>query len=78
METLAAEVSIALENARLYGEVRSLFRRYMSPDVADALLADPGQAALGGAVVEVTAMFADLRGFTSFSEQRRPGRWWRC
>jgi class 3 adenylate cyclase len=72
VQTLATEVSIALENTRLYGDVRTLFRRYMSPDVADALLADPGQAALGGAVVEVTAMFADLRGFTSFSERRRP------
>ena len=72
IRTLGSEISIALENARLYGDVRSLFRRYLSPDVADTLLADPGQAALGGAVVEVTAMFADLRGFTSFSEERGP------
>jgi class 3 adenylate cyclase len=49
-----------------------LFRQYLSPDVAAALLADPGQAALGGAVVEVTALFADLRGFTSYSEVSSP------
>lgn len=44
----------------------------MSPDVATALLADPAQAALGGAPAEVTALFADLRGFTTFSEQVTP------
>jgi class 3 adenylate cyclase len=45
----------------------------MSPDVAAALLADPDQAALGGSLVEVTALFADLRGFTTFSEGVEPG-----
>jgi adenylate cyclase len=70
--TLATQVSITLENARLYRELGTLFRQYMSPDVAAALLADPDQAALGGSVVEVTALFADLRGFTTFSEQVEP------
>jgi class 3 adenylate cyclase len=68
VSTLATQLSITLENARLYRELGTLFRQYMSPDVAAALLADPDQAALGGSVVEVTALFADLRGFTSFSE----------
>jgi class 3 adenylate cyclase len=71
-ETLAGELSITLENSRLYAQLDTLFRQYMSPDVAATLLADPSQAALGGAVVEVTALFADLRGFTSFSERSSP------
>lgn len=71
-ETLAAEMSIALENSRLYAQLDTLFRQYMSPDVAATLLADPTQATLGGAVFEVTALFADLRGFTSFSERSEP------
>jgi adenylate cyclase len=55
-------------------EVRrlGLFRRYLSPEVATALLADPGQAALGGATIDVSVLFADLRGFTSFSERSAP------
>jgi class 3 adenylate cyclase len=69
---LANQLSIGLENARLYGELSTLFRQYLSPDVAAALLADPGQAALGGQVVNVTALFADLRGFTAFSEIVEP------
>jgi class 3 adenylate cyclase/GAF domain-containing protein len=70
--SLASQLSMGMENARLYHQLDGLFRQYMSPDVATALLADPAQAALGGAVVEVTAVFADLRGFTSFSERSRP------
>ncbi|MEU5868532.1 adenylate/guanylate cyclase domain-containing protein [Nonomuraea sp. NPDC047529] len=71
--TLAGQLSVSLENARLYQELDTLFRQYMSPDVANALLADPGRAALGGELKELTALFADLKGFTSFSEQVTPG-----
>ncbi len=72
LESLASQLSIALENARLYRQIDTLFRSYMSPDVATALLADPSQAGLGGAIVEVTVLFADLRGFTPFAEQSTP------
>ncbi|NUT44279.1 MAG: adenylate/guanylate cyclase domain-containing protein [Thermoactinospora sp.] len=71
--TLASQLSITLENARLYGELETLFRQYMSPDVAAALLADPTQAALGGELKQLTALFADLKGFTTFSERVSPG-----
>ena len=55
-------------------EVRrlGLFRRYLSPEVAAALLEDPSQAALGGSTVEISVLFADLRGFTPFSERSQP------
>jgi adenylate cyclase len=72
LAALAAQLSVAVENRRLYAELETLFRQYLSPDVASALLADPAQAALGGTMVEVTALFADLRGFTTFSEQVSP------
>jgi class 3 adenylate cyclase len=70
--SLASQLSMGLENARLYHQIDALFRQYMSPDVATELLADPEKAALGGAVVPVTAFFADLRGFTTFSEKATP------
>jgi class 3 adenylate cyclase len=72
LESVATQLSISLENARLYRQLDSLFRQYMSPNVATTLLADPGQAGLGGAIAEVTVLFADLRGFTSFSERSSP------
>jgi class 3 adenylate cyclase len=70
--SLGSQLSMGLENARLYHHLDGLFRQYMSPDVATALIADPEMAALGGAVVEVTSVFADLRGFTTFSERSSP------
>jgi adenylate cyclase len=55
-------------------EVRrlGLFRRYLSPEVASALLEDPSQAALGGSTIEISVLFADLRGFTPFTERSEP------
>jgi adenylate cyclase len=74
LQALANQLSIGLENARLYRQLDGLFRQYMSPDVATALVTDPSQAALGGTIVEVTVLFADLRGFTPFSERSSPQR----
>lgn len=72
MDTLVAEIGIALENVRLYQQLDTLFRSYLSPDVVESLKQDPTRAGLGGTIVEVTALFADLRGFTSFSEGADP------
>lgn len=52
--------------------MRGIVRRYFSPDVADAILADPERQALGGETADVTILFADLGGYTSFSEKRSP------
>ena len=72
LRSLASQLSVALENARLYRQIDVLFRQYMPASVATTLLADPTQAALGGAVQEVSVMFGDIRGFTTLSERMRP------
>jgi class 3 adenylate cyclase len=72
LASFAGQAAIALENVRLYAQLDGLFRSYMSPAVATSLLADPDQAGLGGEVVDVTVLMADLRGFTSFAEQHAP------
>jgi class 3 adenylate cyclase len=74
MDTLVAEIGIAVENVRLYRQLDSLFRTYLSPDVAETLKADPAQAGLGGSIAQLTALFADLRGFTTFSERTDPAQ----
>jgi len=55
-------------------EINNLFGRYVSPQVASEILnlADADQLKLGGTKREVTVMFADMRGFTAFSERMGP------
>ena len=72
LESLAAQLSIVLENTRLYRQLDGLFRQYMSPDLVTSLMADPSRAELGGALLEVSVLFADLQGFTTLSEQVTP------
>jgi class 3 adenylate cyclase len=72
LRTLASQLSVSLENTRLYQQIDQLFRQYMPASVATALIADPAQAALGGAVREISVLFGDLRGFTTLSERLSP------
>jgi adenylate cyclase len=53
-------------------QVKKLFARYVSKDVFDQLMADPSRAQLGGQRREMTVLFSDIRGFTTFSEQGEP------
>lgn len=62
-------------NAMLLGlrereALKDTFGRFVSPDVADAVLA--GRVPLQGELREVSILFQDMRGFTSLSEQTRP------
>jgi class 3 adenylate cyclase len=58
--------------AALHAQVDRLFHQYLSPAVADTLLSTPDRTELGGEVVEVSVLFADLQGFTTFSEKTDP------
>ncbi|NIM93018.1 MAG: response regulator [Anaerolineales bacterium] len=50
--------------------LRQVLDRYVAEDVADIILTDPEQQLqLGGETRVVTVLFADIRGFTKFTEQ---------
>ncbi len=78
LNALAAETSIAVDNAtthrRLVREelARAKYRRFMPPHVVDEILANPDALNLGGKNTLVTALFSDIRGFTSLSEKLMP------
>ena len=68
----AALYSFVLQRDRISAAVRRLFGQYLSPEIARALLADPRQTQLGGEIRDLTALFADLAGFTPFTERSTP------
>ena len=62
------EIAVMERAAEELAEVDGLLHRYLGPRIAEQLHREPGFGDLGGREREVTALFADLVGFTSFSE----------
>lgn len=52
--------------------VRATFEHYVAPSVVKGLLADPRRVTLGGERHLITALFADMHGFTHLAEQLPP------
>jgi adenylate cyclase len=53
-------------------EMRTMFSSYLSPKLVARLEKDPEAAKIGGDNKEVTVLFTDIKGFTSFSEAHPP------
>lgn len=51
-------------------QVRNAFESYLASSVMEEVLENPDSLELGGERQEITVMFADVSGFTSFSEGR--------
>jgi class 3 adenylate cyclase len=74
VETFADHVVIAIENVRLFQTVerqRTELARY-APQAANLLSSVEGKELLDGHRREITTLFCDLRGFTTFSETAEP------
>ncbi len=52
--------------------IRGMFSSYVTEKVVNELIKNPGLAKLGGDRREVTVLFSDVRGFTTFSEKHSP------
>jgi len=61
-----------LEGLRQRDFIRDTFGRYVSPEVAQTLLASPEALRFGGEKREVTILMSDLRGYTRFAEHGDP------
>jgi adenylate cyclase len=76
---VAAQAGAAIDNAAAHEKIaeqslqRSALERFLSPEVAEMVVANP-DIRLGGVNQEVAVMFADIRGFTPMSENLEPER----
>jgi len=69
---LAAFLTVTLYNYATEGSqkrfIKSAFSQYLSPKVVEQLILDPSQLKLGGEKRELSAIFTDIRAFSTFSE----------
>ncbi|MCL2244481.1 MAG: adenylate/guanylate cyclase domain-containing protein [Treponema sp.] len=68
----AAFITVTLYNYATEGSqkrfIKSAFSQYLSPKVIEQIIQDPSQLKLGGEKREMTAIFTDIRAFSTFSE----------
>ena len=84
VSALGDYAAIAIENAHIYAQLeeaatreteylRNAFEQYVAPSVVERVLQkDSDDLKLGGCRREITVMFADVHGFTTFSEEADP------
>jgi class 3 adenylate cyclase len=74
LTTFADQAALAITNVELFETVerqRTELARF-APQVAGLLTSPEGEQLLAGHRREITALFADLRGFTAFAEKAEP------
>ncbi|MBI4691320.1 MAG: adenylate/guanylate cyclase domain-containing protein [Nitrospirae bacterium] len=52
--------------------IRAMFSSYVTEKIVNELIKNPNMAKLGGERREITVLFSDIRGFTTFSEKHAP------
>lgn len=67
---LKARIGASLDKKRLRDQQRELIRKFATSEVATDL--ETSGFALGGKFVEATAMFSDIRAFTTIAESQTP------
>lgn len=79
LSALSDYAAIAIENSRNYEALRrdkdqlvGTFERFVPPSIVDQAISNPGEIKLGGSRQEVSVLFADIRGYTAWSENARP------
>jgi len=83
LATLAKQAAITITKARFFEErtrakerekqvIRNMFQRYVSPTVVERLVDGRETLTLGGERQEITVLFSDIRGFSTFSDGLPP------
>jgi class 3 adenylate cyclase/PAS domain-containing protein len=66
---MKSKMSVAIEDRRV---IKNMFSKYLSTDIIDHLMESPELVNPGGSKKNATVFFADIRGYTAFSESQRP------
>lgn len=66
---LKKQMSVVTEERR---QIKDMFGRYLSKDLVNSLINKPELVKPGGDQKQATVLFADIRGYTSFSEGKDP------
>ncbi len=66
---LKESADVAKEDRRV---IKDMFARYLSNDIVQNLVDSPDLVKPGGGTKHATVFFADIRGYTSFSEDKTP------
>ncbi|MBX7053599.1 MAG: FHA domain-containing protein [Pyrinomonadaceae bacterium] len=80
ISAVAAQTAVTVETVRAHKRLareevaRANYSRFMPEYVVKQLLENPDSFRLGGVNQKITVLFADIRGFTSFSETENPER----
>jgi class 3 adenylate cyclase len=85
LSALGDYAAIAIENSHNFAaleeakerenmRIRGAFERYVAPSVVDRVLRDTREMQIGGHRREISILFADIRGYTTFSERANPER----
>jgi adenylate cyclase len=78
ISAVAAQTAVTVETVKAHKRLareevaRANYSRFMPEYVVQQLLENPDSFKLGGANQTITVLFADIRGFTSFSENENP------
>lgn len=78
LNTVAVHTSIAIntvinhDRLQKQAQARASFERFLPRQVVDQILRSPDEIRLGGVRQMITALFADIRSFTTLSETRTP------
>ena len=71
IKILSNQMIMAIENSRL-SNIRYAFSRYVSHQLVDDIISNPNSIKLGGEKRRVSALFADIRSFTTMTEKMKP------
>lgn len=78
ISAVAAQTAVTVETVKAHKRLareevaRANYSRFMPEYVVQQLLENPDSFRLGGANQTITVLFADIRGFTAFSENENP------